>query len=1122
MLAASLQKLKSGQLVRVRTRRWLVVEEPSPSSYGTWVRLACVDDDAQGDALEIIWEAELDAQVLDEEAWGKIGYKGFDDPRHFAAFFNSLRWHCVTSTDPKLFQAPFRAGIRIDAYQLEPLRKALQLPRVNLFIADDVGLGKTIEAGLIATELLLRRRVREVVVACPPSMLRQWQDELDSRFGLRFEIFDREYVEHVRRQRGYAVNPWTTFPRFLVSQRLLIDETYTTPLRVWLGSLRPGSLLILDEAHHAAPSTGAKYAIDSKITAAIRDLAPRFEHRLFLSATPHNGHSNSFSALLEILDEKRFMRGVPVRKADLREVMVRRLKEDVRVVSGGFPERKILQEDICDLPLDNPELRLAELLDAYDEVRRTRFADASRREQAQGALILSTLQQRLFSSIEAFHRTLGAHRRAMERVWAGESAALRPSASDPIRLTAGFDSDDERSQLDAEAQESEAAAAFDQISRSAIGSTGLAQTAKERELISEMARLAERYRFQPDARIRWLVEWLRKNSCPGARLPGTSATMTDATWTPLRLLVFTEYEDTARYLRSQLEAATAGSERAGERIEVYHGPTPPDKREALKRAFNAPPECNPLRILIATDAAREGLNLQAHCWHLFHFDLPWNPSRLEQRNGRIDRKLQPNPEVFCHYFVYTQRPEDRVLAALVRKTETIRLELGSLSEVVERRLRSGIRRSQALETAEAIESFEEDPDKRATREAELEEEAKERQARLRVEIDTLRNRISEARQWIGLDEAQLRDALGCSLDLLGAAPLKEVAAPPGEPTRFVFPNLQVRKGSDPSWGDTLDTLRPPAEPGKPLFEWRREAPLRPVIFTPASGLDADTVQLHLSHRVVQRLLGRFLAQGFVHHDLSRACLAQSDDAIPRVVLLGRLALYGAGAARLHEEIITVTSRWIDPDLRKAPLIPYGHEAERRTMTILQESFKKAGVGHEVPATVAARLHTSLPQDIRELIPHLADRGERCRAEAEKLLTERGRIEAEALRGTLDEQRRRVLKKFKDTEADQLYLALSGTDDDAVERRQRAADRRHWAQWLENASRDLTLEPQRIAEFYNTRSFRLEPVGIFDTCFSAWRYSQVAGSRRCDGCGRLFCVWLVGFDRQVCLPFFDRF
>jgi SNF2 family DNA or RNA helicase len=382
-----------------------------------------VDDDAQGDVLEVLWETELDSQILDAEAWAQIGHKGFDEPRHFAAYFNTLRWHCVTATDPRLFQSSFRAGIRIDAYQLEPLRKALQLPRVNLFIADDVGLGKTIEAGLIATELLLRRRVRDVVVFCPPSMLKQWQDELDARFGLRFEILDRDYVERIRRERGYAVNPWDTFPRFLVSQRLLIDESYAAPLRVWLGNLRPGSLLILDEAHHAAPASGAKYAIDSKITRAIRDLAPRFEHRLFLSATPHNGHSNSFSALLELLDDKRFMRGVPVLKSALDAVMVRRLKEDVREVAGGFPIRRVVQLDLKDLSPDAPELRLAEWLDAYATVRRERFAAATKREQTQGTLILSTLQQRLFSSVEAFQRTLAAHRRAMEKVWAGEAAA---------------------------------------------------------------------------------------------------------------------------------------------------------------------------------------------------------------------------------------------------------------------------------------------------------------------------------------------------------------------------------------------------------------------------------------------------------------------------------------------------------------------------------------------------------------------------------------------------------------------------------------------------------------------------------------------------------------------------
>ena len=212
--------------------------------------------------------------------------RGFDDPRYFAAFLNTLRWSSVTATDPNLFQAPFRAGIKIDAYQMEPLRKALRLPRVNLFIADDTGLGKTIEAGLIARELLLRKRAKTIVVAAPPSVLEQWKAELDERFGLLFEMLDRQYVARVRRERGFGVNPWRTHSRFLISHNLLIDPVYADPMREWLGPLLPGSLLILDEAHHAAPSSGGRYGIETKFTRAIRDLGGRFEHRLFLSATP--------------------------------------------------------------------------------------------------------------------------------------------------------------------------------------------------------------------------------------------------------------------------------------------------------------------------------------------------------------------------------------------------------------------------------------------------------------------------------------------------------------------------------------------------------------------------------------------------------------------------------------------------------------------------------------------------------------------------------------------------------------------------------------------------------------------------------------------------------------------
>ncbi|HWR35066.1 MAG TPA: SNF2-related protein [Clostridia bacterium] len=334
-----------GEIVAVRQRLYLVEQVVTPPSHcdSALVQLSCVDDDAQGQSLDVLWDRELDAQILTDEAWDSIAKRGFDPASRFAAYLNTLRWNCVTSTDPNLLQSPFRAGIRLDAYQLEPLRKALRLPRVNLFIADDVGLGKTIEAGLIARELLMRKKVREIVVAAPPSMLLQWKEELEARFGLRFEILDKDYVQKVRRERGFGVNPWTTHSRFLISQRLLIDETYASSLQDWLGTFRPGSLLILDEAHHAAPSSGQRYAIDSHITRAIRDLAPRFEHRLFLSATPHNGHSNSFSALLEILDPQRFCRGVRVSKKVLDEVMVRRLKDDLRKISGGFPERKVIQ-----------------------------------------------------------------------------------------------------------------------------------------------------------------------------------------------------------------------------------------------------------------------------------------------------------------------------------------------------------------------------------------------------------------------------------------------------------------------------------------------------------------------------------------------------------------------------------------------------------------------------------------------------------------------------------------------------------------------------------------------------------------------------------------------------------
>jgi SNF2 family DNA or RNA helicase len=261
-------QLKTGQIVRVRSRQYLV-EEVAPKfseDTDTLVRLSCLEDDALGESLEVLWEREVDAVAIGNNSWDSVAKRGFDNPKLFSPYLHTLRWNCVTSTEPKLFQSPYRAGIEVKAYQLEPLRKALLMPRVGLFIADDVGLGKTIEAGLILREMLIRQKVRRVVISCPPTVVRQWQEEMESRFGLSFIICDRSFVTTGRRDRGYGINPWTTHTRFIISHALLRDETYTGPLRDWLGFFAAASMLILDEAHNAAPASGAKYAVDSQLT----------------------------------------------------------------------------------------------------------------------------------------------------------------------------------------------------------------------------------------------------------------------------------------------------------------------------------------------------------------------------------------------------------------------------------------------------------------------------------------------------------------------------------------------------------------------------------------------------------------------------------------------------------------------------------------------------------------------------------------------------------------------------------------------------------------------------------------------------------------------------------------
>ena len=1122
-----------GRIVRVRRRHFLVDEvHRCQSTRSTIARLSCIEPDDLGRPLEVVWERELDPEIPDEEPWDRLGGRDFDAPDRFAAYYHTLRWNRVTASRADLLQAPFRAGISIEHYQLEPLRMALGMPRVNLFIADGVGLGKTIEAGLIARELLIRRKVSDIVVCCPPSMLLQWREEMEGRFGLLFQVIDRAFVHRIRKERGYNVNPWATHNRFIISHNLIKDEEYAADLRAWLGRdlVRPRSLLILDEAHHAAPAAAGTYAITSQFTRCIKEFAAKFEHKVFMSATPHNGHSNSFRTLMAILDPQRFCSGLEVRARERDQVLIYRLKDDLRAIGSTFPERRVEPIAISAPVKGTPELELAAKLEAYCDLRELRLEGEPARVRNASAFLKSGLQQRLLSSVDAFWRTLSKHDRAIKDALQrrDELRAAAVADLDEQALAAiggGQDADDlDDVEPDAdpttptETEVSEAERQTEKATLATLGNPDHPGFLQEQARLAEMLAIADKARFRPDEKLKALFAYIdREMIAPGSA----------RTWNEHRILVFTEYDDTLNFIRRHLEAHIAGSDRADDRLKVYRGETSLEERQEVQEAFNADPALNPVRILLATDAAREGLNLQKYCSDLFHFDIPWNPARLEQRNGRIDRKLQPSPVVHCRYFLYENRAEDTILRRIVEKTETIYRELGGFGTVLDKAViqalrRKGIARDRVVEYTRMFDFPDPEADERAAlARAEVsgeDDEAPEpglparekadqrRVAKLRKSVERLRGIYEESRQWLDFRDAQFRAALDCSLRLRdiegGLAP--EAAERP-RARRYRFPTESLER--NPSWRETLNSLRGPRRRGEEYGAWLARCPIRPIVFEspeviPTQELAGgesrvEPVHMHLEHRVSRRLLGRLQSQGFVYNDLSRACLTQTEGSLPLVYLIARLCLYGDGAARLHEDVIAVCAEWARPEIRKGGLVPVDPKRldEAEFMRRLDDALLE-GRSRPIAEVVRRDLLDSSRRDVEELRGPLEKKAAGLEGKIRKELAAAGAREAEAMRRMLEDQAARIEKTLQTwdareearrarDEAKRARLAPTlfevapvggSTLDDRI-RRERAAEKRDLLQRQALLPREIDEEPARILRRFDVRAVRLEPVGL---------------------------------------------
>lgn len=855
-----------GQVVEVRGSTWAVADvraqglprspaDESMSRLSHVIELQSLDEDRLGEQLTVVWELEVGQTITPPQGLPEHIYaEAFDDPNTLAGFIDAMRWGAVTSADPNRYQAPFWSGVNVEAYQLEPLRRSLMAPRANLLLADDVGLGKTIEAGLVVQELLLRHRARTAIIVCPPSLSLKWQDEMREKFGLEFTIVNSELLAEVRRTHGLHANPFQMYPRVIVSmawlpktraQRLLRD-LFSQAASPKSGKRFAFDILIVDEAHHVAPASppsiaGSRgYAVDTQRTIAVRQLADRCEHRLFLSATPHNGHPESFTALMEMIDPRRFARGANLDSTALKDVAVRRLKRDLP--AKGFRQRQVLT-----LPFD-PSENEQEMFALLDQI----VTDSAKLNgtKPSGDIVTMLLKKRFLSSPYAFGQTLAHYL---------ESRGARGLTDDDYDDIFG----------EGQADEEEGLWEQDEAERLRESKTSDPLVAAKPGELEKLRDWGLGFESRADSKADALLSFLDATCRPDGEH-----------WSNERVVVFTEYAHTVDWLDRILnQCGYAG------RVAVIQGSTPTDERELIKAQFNEDPSKEPIRVLLATDAAGEGIDLQNHCSRLVCIDTPWNPARLEQRIGRIDRYGQrEDPKVYLFGPDETSTTFDAdadFMMRIARKVANIEHDLGSVNQIIGDEIQEHFAKKKPAKTkAKGVDANAVINDALAGG------------MELNARLTQLEQSYAESRTAMHLEPSNLRRVVDTALRINHQPPLipSDELAEDTDAEVFDVPVLS------PGWRSTTVGLDTRLNPGE----------MRPITFDAELAAEnrSDVVYVHLGHPLVQKA-----------QRLLRRSLWSSDSALERVTAVvvdgltesfvaavTRMVLVGRGGVRLHEEV----------------------------------------------------------------------------------------------------------------------------------------------------------------------------------------------------------------------------
>jgi len=749
-------------LATVRNRRGIISSvdsfaSDSPEGRLHLVRIEYTDADGAPEDT-VLWEREHGCDLLQPNALPRVDTDPAMEPREFDAVVRAARWSALTpflhpdgsGRSPEVpVAAPFFGAVQVDDFQLVPLLKALQMPRISLLLADDVGLGKTVEAGLILTELLIRRRVRRVLILTPASLTQQWQREMKTKFALSFDVVDRAETHELQRRVGLDANPWRTYPRIISSYYYLRQPDILQQFLAASGTAEqagggpraqlPWDLLIVDEAHNLLPSS---FGEDNQLVKTLREISPLFEHKLFLTATPHNGHTRSFSGLLEVLDPVRFTQTSefkPAERERVEQVLVRRLKSEINKLDADngrptrFPQRFL---DSKPLYLTKEERSLSLAVDEFRTRVRAIIRSSQKIEQMAGSFAVEILSKRLlscpFTFAESWFRFLdGAEGEATD------AAAVRAAQRS---LEEDLDDDGEIESRTNHAAKTVGAWLKPLLPNLRVEVEGVDGALNHLGLVrhDEALRVPTK-----DSRFDRLMEVIGQHLLIRKERRDSNNWRSDE-----RLIIFTEYKTTLDYLHGRLQKEF--SEDSFERVRVLYGgrtQTGQLNRTEVIEAFNNPDD--PIRILIATDVASEGLNLQETARLVFHFDIPWNPSRLEQRNGRLDRHGQAR-DVTVFHFTSEDDADLKFVGKVVQKVHEIREDLGSMGEVFDAAFE---RRFLDQEDADfLIEGMEHDVEKRKGR-------ASIPHARKEVNGAAYAKSLSEFAQHVDLRPNTLRDTL---------------------------------------------------------------------------------------------------------------------------------------------------------------------------------------------------------------------------------------------------------------------------------------------------------------------------------------------------------------------------